>query len=68
MAWLARDHNGNLNVYDTIPERCEEFGEWIFPDAVRLYALDVNVVMLPSDADVKLIGKHITWKDEPIKI
>lgn len=28
----------------------------------------VNVVELPPDADEKLIGKHIDWKDEPVKI
>ena len=25
-------------------------------------------VLLPSDADEKLIGRHIDWKDEPVEI
>lgn len=69
MAWIARDFDGVLNVYDTLPERCEDFREWILPDVVRLYALEVNMVQLPSDADEKLIGRHITWEeDEPVEI
>ena len=29
---------------------------------------DTTFVKLPSDADERLIGRHITWEDEPVEI
>ena len=57
MAWIARDKNERLYIYSSRPER--NFDEWmVYWDAVEL----------PSDADEKLIGKHIDWDNEPVKI
>lgn len=58
MAWIARDKNKRLYIYSSRPERKSD--EWM--------VYTVNVVELPPDADEKLIGKHIDWKDEPVKI
>ena len=58
MAWIARDKNKRLYIYSSRPER--KFDEWM--------VYTVNVVELPSDADEKLIGKHINWDNEPVKI
>ena len=57
MAWIARDKNERLYIYSSRPER--NFDEWmVYWDAVEL----------PSDADEKLIGKHIDWDNESVKI
>lgn len=68
MAWIARDLSEDLYVYDSKPIRDDGFNEWIIPDAFRYEVFDANMVELPSDADEKLIGRHITWEDEPIEL
>ena len=68
MAWIARDLSEDLYVYDSKPIRDNEYSEWIIPDAIRYEIFDLNRVELPSDADEKLIGRHITWEDEPVEI
>lgn len=68
MAWLARDLSEDLYVYDLKPVRDSEYGQWIIPGAFRYEVFDANMVELPSDADEKLIGRHITWEDEPIEL
>lgn len=68
MAWIARDLSEDLYVYDSKPVRDDKFYEWIIPDAFRYEIFDFNRVELPSNADEKLIDKHITWEDEPVEI
>lgn len=48
MAWIARDEDGRLYIYNKEPY--------------------TNVIELPSNADEKLIGKHIDWTDGPVEI
>lgn len=60
MAWIARE-NYDLLIYDTKPERDEDGLNWLLP-------IDSNIIQLPDDADEKLIGKHITYEDEPVEI
>lgn len=57
MAWIARDKDERLYIYMFFPKR--ESKAWLS---------DFDMVELPSDADEKLIGKHIDWTDEPVKI
>ena len=68
MAWIARDLSEDLYVYDSKPVRDDGFYEWIIPDAFRYNIFDLNRVFLPSDADEKLIGRHITWEDNPVEL
>ena len=58
MAWIARDKNERLYIYSSHPERKSDEWEVYWADAIEL----------PSDADEKLIGKHIDWTDESVKI
>ena len=66
MAWIARNIDNTLVVFD---------GEPLF-DGYDYYRNESVVsedftdygVELPLDADEKLIGKHIDWTDEPVKI
>lgn len=64
MAWLARDEDSMLNVYADKPERRTEVGCF----AVTQFMFSHDFVELPSNADEKLIGRHITWDDEPVEI
>lgn len=57
MAWISRDKNERLYIYWDCPKRISD--AWI-----NKY----DKIELPSDADEKLIGKHIDWYDEPIGI
>lgn len=68
MAWIARDLSEDLYVYDSKPVRDDEFYAWIIQDAFRYEIFDFNRVELPSDADEKLIGRHITWEDNPVEL
>lgn len=67
MAWLARNEmDAVLNVFNNKP-RLSSFGIWASEDFCNYNRVTLGV-SLPSDADEKLIGKHITWEDEPIEI
>ena len=66
MAWIARNIDNTLVVFDNKPVfdgykyyRDEQIESEDFTD----YGVE-----LPLDADEKLIGKHIDWTDEPVKI
>jgi len=51
------------------PKRDKKLGIWCFkniPDYYRTFCY--KEVTLPFDADEKLIGKHLSWKDEPVEI
>ena len=67
MPWIARDKvDATLRVFENKPElSC--FGIWSREDLSSTIGVTLGV-SLPSNADEKLIGKHITWEDEPIEI
>lgn len=68
MAWIARNAGVNqlLHVFDDIPHR--EINSWCYDDSIEGESFTFFGVELPSDADEKLIGRHITWEDEPIEL
>ena len=78
MAWLARNLDGTILIFNRKPSRCGRYnikvkkdGYWGFisNNIFDEHQFDDCIsIKLPFDADEKLIGKHITWKDEPIKI
>lgn len=58
--------HATLRVFENKPElSC--FGIWSREDLSSTIGVTLGV-SLPSNADEKLIGKHITWEDEPIEI
>lgn len=61
MAWIARTERGFLNIYENRPEKREN-GLW------KPEPYDSWFINLPTDADEKLIGRHISWDDEPVEI
>ena len=64
MAWIARDKDNTLFIYTDKPERREDF-ELFTISSLELYSYHIE---LPSNADEKLIGRNINWKDEPVEI
>lgn len=61
MAWIARTKWGFLNIYENCPEKRQD-------EVWKPEPFDSCCLELPSDADEKLIGRHITWMDEPVEI
>lgn len=66
MAWLAVDKNKQECISPRKPERADRccwecLSSW-YMDAVDL------VVELPKGSIEKLIGKKLTWEDDPVEI
>jgi hypothetical protein len=71
MAWIARNNNGILVISNNKPVRVNlrRLKYWSFDMEMLLDEhADTYFVQLPSDADERLIGRHITWEDEPVEI
>ena len=69
MAWIVRNSNDALLISNNKPERINH-RYWGFnvETVMNDEYVDTTFVKLPSDADEKLIGRHIDWKDEPVEI
>lgn len=59
MAWLAVDEGGFEYIYDSCPER----GAHVFDPEGNLH-----LVGLPKGTIKKIIGRELTWQDEPVEI
>ena len=58
MAWVAVDKDGSEWVYEDNPDRKGDY--WFTPcDAY---------VQLPQGTIKKLIGRELTWNDEPVEL
>lgn len=60
MAWLAVDENEEEYIFDGKPCREESIGEWV--------PYENSYIKLPSGTINKLIGKELTWNDEPVEL
>ena len=59
MTWVAVDKNGYEFIYRDKP--CLRFDTY-------WYAGDEHFVELPKGSIKKLIGRKLTWEDEPVKL
>ena len=60
MAWLAVDENGREGIYQFRPRRgINHF--------VPLYEYSMCMA-LPKGSIKKLIGRDLTWKDDPVEL
>lgn len=65
MAWLAVDKKGKESILSDKPER---FNNWWAKQRDK-YSLCVGEeVMLPKGTIKKIIGRELTWQDEPVEI
>ena len=61
MAFLAVDKNETEFIYDGKPFRKYD-DEWGIDNS------DANYVQLPKGSIAKLIGRELTWSDEPYEL
>ena len=61
MAFLAVDKDGEEYIYDSEPVRYryDRFPHW---------DCDTHWIELPDGSIEKLIGRKLTWDDEPVEI
>ena len=59
MAWVAVDNNGAEYIYVVKPSRERDF-----------FASDsgYDEILLPKGSIRKLIGRDLTWEDEPVEL
>jgi hypothetical protein len=62
MAWLSVDKNGDEYVHDIKPIRNNEYMWWSV-----WYEDGSNSVELPKGSIKRLIGRELTWDDEPVE-
>lgn len=60
MAWIAVDKYGDECIFDVKPVR--------FGDAWDTRHMDEQAIVLPNGSIKKLIGKELTWEDEPVEL
>lgn len=69
MVWLAVNKNGTETVSPQKPIR--DFMEWSYSEEICVESECGSVeltIMLPKGSIYKLIGKELTWNDEPVKL
>lgn len=60
MAFVATDKNGDEYVFSIKPERFSNTGIW--------YISDFDLCKLPSGTIKKLIGRDLSFDDEPVEL
>ena len=60
MSWIARDKDNDLYIYTDKPKRDKMWLLWI--------RVNSDFSKLSYNGDKNLIGKTITWDDEPVEI
>lgn len=65
MAWLAVDEDGKESIFANRPKR--DKGMWW--DIQNIGSIDFDSeIPLPKGSIKKLIGRDLTWKDEPVEL
>lgn len=70
MAWLAVNKNNDEIISTGKPERSWG-GEWSYSEEIWVESECGSVeltIMLPKGSIYKLIGKELTWNDEPVEL
>ena len=65
MAWVATDYNGTEAVFTNEPERIIYGTDFLDNEWYDRHGMYVN---LPSGSIEKLIGRKLTWEDEPVDL
>ena len=63
-AWLAVDYDGFEYIFASKPIRCKGSKCWQVDYDRMLF----DVVCLPKGYIKKLIGKGLSWEDEPVEL
>ena len=67
MAWVAVHENGKEGIFSHKPTRGEELNFWYdeVEDGGACYDTEIP---LPKGTIQKLIGRNLTWQDNPVKL
>lgn len=65
MSWLAVDKDGKGYIYESKPIRVID--KWIIPYGGECSYFS-GYILLPKSSAKKLIGKELTWNDEPVEL
>lgn len=65
MAWLAVDEDGCEYIYNTKPYELGGFWYNSVPDDK---SIELHFMELPNGTIEKLVGRKLTWKDEPVEL
>lgn len=66
MAWVAVNKDGSENIFTDKPKRNVAYWyDFISPNRAILFNC---MVVLPKGTIKKLIGKTLTWEDEPVEL
>lgn len=73
MAWVAVEINGDEYIFSNKPKRDRNFWfdevyESFDGQGGRLEHSHYSDIQLPKGSIKKLIGKDLTWEDEPIEL
>ena len=61
MSWLAVNKDGSENIYTHKPKRTGTLNYWIAPN------VSAKLVELLHGSIKHLIGRELTWDDEPVE-
>lgn len=64
MAWVAVDKDGTETIFTNRPCR-------VFDDVEDYFYWDTSsglLILIPKGTIKKLIGKDLTWEDEPVEL
>ena len=69
MAWVAVDKDNTEVIFAHYPKRANESGYAFGKEKLKLMWLDGgDFVILPSGSIQKLIGRKLTWSNEPVEL
>lgn len=72
MAWLAVEQNGVEVIFEEKPERDEDVWQYLVEMSVWNDDPEQDYheygIALPKGSIKKLIGRELSWKDEPVEI
>lgn len=67
MAWLAVHKNGKEGIFHHKPARDEKLDGWYDEEEYGGVFYDTEI-SLPKGSIRKLIGRDLTWQDEPVEL
>lgn len=67
MAWLCTNKDHTENICNDRPKKCDKYGYWEDLTSVEGETVD-SIIELPKGSIEKLIGKKLTWDDQPVEI
>jgi len=66
MAWLAVDKDGSEHIFGYLPEK--DMDVWALPEIKgESWCFTYHYVLLPDGTIKHLIGRNLTWDDEPVE-